>query len=289
MAGMTVPTTFADRDAALAFIAAQQDDPATACAFVDTLAEGLEGDLDGFEQPWMQTLRVVTDPSGALTGAVVLEWDADDDVSMSWVHGPWTTPDTWQRDARALLESAVAQAPVRRHQIYGPTANVRLAALGESLGWRGSRINRVLTIERCVLARPDVGVRAGTHGDLPGVTALHDAAFPGAYASAAELIDPGSRYRTLVIADPAGDAGIHGYLAGHVDEQGGYLDFMAVHPQARRNGLASRLMGAWADGLDVEQLRLTVSDGSVEARALYARQGWTELSATRSWTSPEAG
>ena len=35
-----------DRDAVLAFIAAQQADPATACAYVGMREEGLETDLD---------------------------------------------------------------------------------------------------------------------------------------------------------------------------------------------------------------------------------------------------
>lgn len=280
---MTAPHTTTDRDEALAFIARMQADPATACAFVGTLDEGLADDLDGLDQPWLETLRVCRDDSGAITGAALLEWD--EEVGMSWVHGPWATPETWDRDARALLEAVTAQAPVERHQVYGEQANTRLGELGDQLGWKRSRANHVYEVDRARLARPDAEVRPATEDDLPQLKELHEQFFPDTYAMAEQLIEPEAQYRTLVVDE--GDQ-LLGYVTGRADGDGAYLDFVAVRPQARRRGIGGRLVGAMAELLPGDRLRLTVDESATEAIALYEKQGWTRRSTTRAWTAPAA-
>lgn len=268
-----------DRDAALAFIAVLQEDPATACAFVGTRDDDLEEDLDGFDQPWTETLRVIRDPRGRITGAVVLEWD--EEVGTAWIHGPWATPETWERDAPALLDAAVRQAPVRRHQVFASLENTRLAALAEAAGWTASAVNTEFTADRAAQARPDAAVRRATAGDLPALTALHEAAFPDTYATARQLLAPEHAYAVLVLPDD--DGALTGYVAGQPHSTGVYLDYVAVDPARRRCGAATRLVGALADALPGDRLTLTCDTTQPAAVGLYERLGFERTRQTRAW------
>lgn len=152
------PQTTKDRPGALAFIVAQQEEPATATAYVGALDENLVTDLEGLEQPWMDTLRVVENVDGTITGAALVEWDLE--VSIAWIYGPWTTPETWDRDAAALLASVVDQTPVGRQQMYGDVENTRMAELAERLGWSPNDADIIFEANRVGQARVDrEGVR----------------------------------------------------------------------------------------------------------------------------------
>lgn len=270
-----------DRDAVLAFIAAQQADPATACAYVGMREEGLETDLDELDQPWTRTVRVLRDAGGAVTGAALVEWE-EEMVGRAWVYGPWTTPETWDRDAPALLAAVVEQAPVGRHQVFAALANTRLAALAEAEGWTPDSVTIQFAADRAALARPDPAVRPAAPDDLPALTALHAAAFPDTYATAPQLLDLDSEYTVLVLFDDAG-GGLAGYVAGRPDESDAYLDFVAVAPEGRRTGAGSRLVRAFADALPGDRVRLTCDSTQTAAVALHERLGFERVGQTRAW------
>lgn len=275
---MTTPHSTTDRDSALAFIAAQQEDKSTATAYVETLDENLESDLDDLDQPWMQTLRVIEGAGGAITGAALVEWDAD--VSTAWVYGPWTTPDTWATDAPVLLDAVVEQADVNRFQLYGDVMNTRMAELSEGLGWEAGPVNVVFQAERAAQGQPDAHVRAATSDDETALKRLHQMAFPDSYATVTQLLAPDSEYTTLVLTD--GDTVI-GYAAGQPDGDDAYLDFVAVDPSRRRRGVASRLVRALADALPGDMISLTCDTTQVAAIALYESLEWERESQTRAY------
>ena len=270
-------TTTTDRAAALEFLASQQSNPATSCAYLGTLADSLESDLQDLDQPWLETLRVSIDADGAITGASLVEWD--EEVGMAWVHGPWATAPTWDRDAGELLEAAIAQANVDRFEVYGEVANTRLAELATARGWQPSKTNYVYRIEREQLPAADASMRPATAADLAMLKPLHDTCFPRTYATAEQLV-AGERYTTFVAVE---NGALLGYVAGHLDAGEAYLDFVAVPPEARRRGMASRLIGTLAQHLPSTWLTLTVDEGAPDALALYAKQGWREQSATRAY------
>lgn len=231
---MSTPHPGADRNAVLRFIADQQLAPSSACAYVGTLDDDLEQDLDELDQPWMQTLRVCTAPDGDVTGAAVIEWDAETD--RSWVHGPWTTADTWDIDALPLLQAVIAQAPVQRHEMYAAVENQRLAHLARSAGWRVGEANfeyrRHPAQPHEAVCDPPVRPAAATQ-DVESVASLHDAEFPDTYATARQLLDPAGPY-TVLIVEHAGR--VAGYIAGQESEGDTYIDFLAVHDSSRRLG-----------------------------------------------------
>ena len=103
-----------------------------------------------------------------------------------------------------------------------------------------------------------------------GLAALHAEAFDAPWSAAAFadlLTQPGVRL----------DADDDGFILIRIAADEAEILTLAVRPQARRQGLASRLVAraaatASADG--AERLFLEVAEDNAPARALYARQGF---------------
>lgn len=280
---MGTPHTTRNRASALSFIVGQQESPATATAFVGAENENLVADLDALEQPWMETLRVIEDENGTITGAALIEWDPE--VSIAWIYGPWTTSETWDRDAASLLDSVVKQAPVARYQMYGDLENVRMAELADRLNWFSNDADIAYESIREDQAQQDSDARPARSGDFAALTKLHDEAFPGTYATTRQLVEKDSDYTTLVLADAEG---LIGYAAGQPDGDSAYLDFVAVAPSRRRKKAATRLIGALANILPGEKIALTCSETQTAAIELYGALGWRRDSVKRAYDLRES-
>jgi GNAT superfamily N-acetyltransferase len=283
-------------DDIVAFVAAQQADPARRVSYVGEEAPGIRAELDGLVPPWAETVRMVRD-GGRIAGAVVVEWD--EELRRAWIVGPWVDGDgdAWTAVAVPLLDAALAQLPasVTRYELCGDVANRRLAGLAASRGWAATEPNHVLVADADVIAgwpADEPGLRNATTADVATIAPLHDAEFPGTYASARQLVDgqlDGSR--VVLVADGEG-GGLVGYAAGQVHEDGeGFVDFVVVAPSARGTGLGARLVAALGRRLlaraSLGRVCLTVQDHRAPARALYARMGFRpdgSLVAYRSWT-----
>lgn len=279
---MSTPHQTSDREAALRFIAEQQFDPSAACAYVGALSNGLEQDLDGLDQPWMQTLRVCTSPGGEVTGAAVIEWE--EEVDRSWVHGPWSTADTWDTDALPLLHSVTAQVPVRKHEMYAAIQNERLARLATRVRWCVGEANFEYSRhhEQRRDTRVATSVRRATLHNRRTVGELHDAEFPGTYANARQLLDPAGPY-TVLVAERDGQ--ILGYVAGQAQDDDTYIDFLAVHPSDRRRGIGTTLVNAFEDEMPGHNTALTVDEHRDSARRMYEAIGFTLRASTRPYRS----
>lgn len=290
-----------DLDDVVAFIAGEQARPDRRCTYVGLEAVAIRAELDALEPPWADTLRTVEGDDGALLGAVVVEWD--DELGRSWIQGPWVAGGDadWRAHAPTLLDAALAQLPegITRHEVCGDASHHLLAELAAARGWHPTEVNLAMVVDaETADGWPDGpgadGVRAATPADLDAIRPLHDAEFPGTYASAEQLLAGGEDDDWVVLVDEAGA----GYAAGKVQPDGeGYIDFVAVRPDARGTGsgrrlvveLTRRLLAACATG----RVNLTVADHRAPARALYERLGFrTDESfvAYRSWTDrPPAG
>lgn len=277
-----------DLDAVVALIATEQARPERRCTYVGATPEGIRAELDDLTPPWSDTLRVVTDDDGALRGAVVVEWD--EELGRSWVLGPWVPGDAaaWDELAPALLDAALTQVPgaITRHEVCSDVSNELLAELAAERGWSASEVNHALVAdERVVAAWPDdpptIPIRDAAAGDLPGIEPLHDAEFPGTYATAAQLLagrEDGSRV-VLVVPAPERAGGIAGYGAGRVQPDGeGFIDFVVAHPEARGAGVGTRLVTALTRELlaasTTGRVSLTVQERRTEARRLYEHLGF---------------
>lgn len=275
-------------DAVVALIAAEQGSHQRMITTLGDRPDGIRAELDELDPPWTSTARVVHDDGGAVTGVVVSEWD--DGLGRAWIHGPWVAGDDerWNHLAPALLAAALAQVPhaVVDRELAGEVANVRLAALADRVGWPASEVNHVLVADAGVIAAwavPDTAggavVRPARAGDLEAVRTLHEAEFPGSYATAGDVLAwPADGRHVALVAGRTGH-GTEAYAAGRVQPDGeGYIDFVAVHHDARRAGLGHLLVTALARRLversTSRRVALTVQDRRTPARALYARLGF---------------
>lgn len=267
-------------DEVVAFIAAHQADPSRRCTYVGEDADGIRAELGGLSPPWRETLRI----NGG--GVSIVEWDVE--LGRAWILGPWA--DDWSV-ADSLVDEALAQVPagISRFELAGDVANTRLAELAAARGWTATEPNHVLVADAAVVASwpdPDPGFRAAGHGDVEAIAVLHDAEFPGTFASAAQLVEGA---RTVLVAEH--DGRVVGYAAGAVHEDGeGFLDFLAVDPALRRTGVGRQLVVAITRRLlaaaPLGRVALTVQDHRAPARALYERLGFRPdgvLVAYRNW------
>jgi GNAT superfamily N-acetyltransferase len=280
---MGQPHHTADRTGALQFIAEQQRHPATACAYLGTDAASVEADLLDLDQPWAQTLRVTTGAQGEITGAAVIEWD--EEVGRSWVHGPWLSDEVTCEEAHALLGSVIAQSPVTAHEMYASTRNQRIARLAEAAGWKAGPAHFEYVLAGPVEAPaqdPSLVLRLPHDEDEPHIAKLHEAEFPHAYATARQLLDPGQPYAVLV-AQMGGRAA--GYIAAQSEGDALYIDFLAVDPEARRQGVGASLLAGMVGLLGGDRMRLTVSEEQAAARAMYTALGFREGASSRAFHS----
>lgn len=125
--------------------------------------------------------------------------------------------------------------------------------------------------------RHPVTIRTATPADLDAIGHVEAACF-GAHAlppiALRQFLDLGGP-RCLVATQ---DRAVTAHALAAVDHAGhGWLLGLAVHPQARRQGLGGRLTRAVVDAFardDVRPVFLTVDPDNAGARALYARCGF---------------
>ncbi len=263
--------------AALDLIVACQADPARACPYVGTERDGILAEFAELQPEWLATLRV-----GVRDGVVVAAscGDYDEETHRSWIQGPWAADDAaWASYADALVDAVIAQAPagVDDHEICGTPRNAGLAEVAARRGWHPSEVN-IAYVARATdgWPEPSTGVRAGTMADLPALSVLHDLAFPGTYAAARLLLADEDRI-TLLLDGP--EATLAGYASAKVQPDGaGYLDFIAIAPGARGQGLSKGLLSAIGRRILAaapnDDVNLTVVETNRPAVALYESFGF---------------
>ncbi|WP_193118520.1 GNAT family N-acetyltransferase [Brachybacterium tyrofermentans] len=267
-----------DQHAVVDFIVRQQQSVGTACAYLGTEPPDIRGDLEALDQHWTETVRVAVSDTGRIIGAAVIEWD--EGMDRSWVHGPWAEDDEWQSLSPALLAAVTTQAPVGHHEMYASVDHDGMAWLASHCGWRSGEANfeyaRTSSVPKVEFAP---GVRPAVLADEAAIQELHDQEFPGTYARAAELVSPDGPYSTLVI-EPEGT--VLGYVAFQLQgESTLYMDFIAVHQDARRAGIGVTLIDGAQQSSGRERVVLTVDEHRPEARAFYASLGFELEAATR--------
>lgn len=114
--------------------------------------------------------------------------------------------------------------------------------------------------------------------DLDFVADLHANEFPATYATASHLIHDPDLFTFVVERDAAPI----GYASGHVDADGfGWVDFMAVAPDARGVGDGSLLLAATLAAIfaeaELDGVRLAVEEHRRPAIRFYERHGFTRV------------
>lgn len=269
-------------EAVLDLITAEQADPATGTCYLGTVRAELLLELEELGEAWPGSVLVAVD-GGRLVGVTLAETDSE--LGRSWIYGPWVTGEGWSTWARPLLDAAVALCPpeIVAHEISSDLANLRMAELAKQLGWSASVPNHVFTATAEVTAAwpaNDVRVRDPKADDFAAVDPLHQAEFPNTYLSTRQMLADGVARERIVAISEAPDGRFLGYASGRVQPDGaGYLDFLAITPDARGSGAGLGLLATICRRIVSEapqhNVNLTVQHHRAPAIALYRGLGFT--------------
>jgi ribosomal protein S18 acetylase RimI-like enzyme len=203
-----------------------------------------------------------------------------------WIHGPVADDLEWDAIADALLERLLADVPRvngKHQELAGDTRNERLAHLAARHGFVAGKVHHVLSFDASDIALlPGARVPPIEPPQEPAFVDLHERLFPGTYYSGRQLLDQAARGDAVVLG-LVDRSGLFGYVAGRIDEGGnGYIDFVGVTQERRREGHGATLVTAISRALalqqDIAKVELTVSSENAGALALYDRLGFRRSS-----------
>jgi len=225
---------------------------------------------------------------GDLQAVVGCEFDSS--LQRAWVRGPlWND----RRAADVLLTrvgpALEAALPLIRH--FDAFAALSSEPLNGWLAAAGYAPLQVHTLLRAPIVAPQSGdaidVRRATLSDVPAASALHQALFPAAYVTEADLVR-GLQAADCTLLVTADDAGLSGYLfmQDAPADQEAYVDYVGVDAARRGRGLGRALLDAaarWGAARGRGHLALTVREDRRSALELYRRSGFAEVSSARHW------
>ena len=132
----------------------------------------------------------------------------------------------------------------------------------------------------------DIQLRPLLEADLPAVLAIEEASFSSPWTQTSFLHELHSPHSQLTVAER--QEKIVGYLCcWYVADEVHILD-VAVHPEARRQGIGEHLLGhALANGRQkaARSANLEVRRSNLPARALYEKFGFSEIAVRRRYYS----
>jgi ribosomal-protein-alanine N-acetyltransferase len=133
-------------------------------------------------------------------------------------------------------------------------------------------------------ARVPIVLRSASEADLESVLAIEQASFADPWSRSAflELVD--DPRVAFLIADAGGV--VRGYVVAWFVLDEGEIGNLAVHADARRQGVGARLLDAAIAAVRkarVDALYLEVRDSNAAARALYASRGFAEVGRRREY------
>ena len=248
--------------------------------------------LSSFGIPPQDTF-VIARSHGEVKG--VLGFDADERLGRAWAYGPFVDHPEHQQIAETLWESSVPLLPetIGEIELAFDVRNKSLDRFAEDHSMTLYKDMPVLSLRHDDWAR----VASGPHqiGELTdeqfdGFESLHDIAFPSTFWSAREIVERRNDQRRVMVATD--DSGVIGYIYAEVDvptRQGG-IEFLAVAPDKRRQGVGNALVEGSLRWLfsapEVDEVFAIVDDDNSGARALFEGFGFRVIRRMRAFRTP---
>jgi ribosomal protein S18 acetylase RimI-like enzyme len=176
-------------------------------------------------------------------------------------------------DLAALVRGLV---PLLPHRIYAHLSPVAVAALADHVEVTAGGPHRKLALtDPRRLAGTDPGGEALTRADLPEVSNLYAAAYPGNWFDP-RMLDTGQYVGVRRAGELLAVAGVHVWSATY---RVAALGNVTTHPRARRQGLARAAVTAVCHRLrrTVDHITLNVRADNHAALALYDGLGFTPI------------
>lgn len=233
-----------------------------------------------------EIVYVVAEDAGQLVGMLGCEFAVSE--RRGWVRGPLlgdpaepgNVSARFQEIAGAMFATLMAAIPpeITIFDTFLTLENARGHEFYESLGFKVRSRHHVYVAELPAEIRAPRLVCEPMHPDqLDAVRALHNIVFPGIRTGEDVLQGLDKDHRVWVYA-PEGE--VLGYIFAVIEPwaEGGYVEFLGVRADARGRGIGAALLATALHWCFVErsvpEVGLTVEDGNVNARGMYARAGF---------------
>jgi ribosomal protein S18 acetylase RimI-like enzyme len=272
----------ADLPALAALAERCQADPQRHCGYLSEDAAAIAGDVAEVVD-WANATLVALDDERNIIGWLLAETDPD--MSRVWWWGPFVGDadvDDQLLVAGALLGRGLQNHPDHdEHEIAVDRASTLFATLADQQGFVGQEGSLVLRLDRLHDVEPvtSTSIHPITAGDpaADDVAALHDETFPGTHSTGEMLLrDVDADHVVYAAVD---SDSVIGYVA--VESQLGgsfYIDYLGVATDQRQRGIGRNLVVVALGNAPADRTHanLTVREGNVGARRLYASLGFTE-------------
>lgn len=272
-----------DLSALAAFAERCQADPQRHCAQASEDAADIASDVQEVAD-WPKSTLVALDDERNIIGWLLAETDPD--MSRVWWWGPFVSEtgiDEQLVVAGALLSRGLENHPDHdEHEIAVDRESTLFAKLAEQLGFASQEGSLALRFDQLGGVEPILPAHirpVSAADDLSNaVASLHDETFPGTHSSGEMLlrdIDPAHQVYAAV-----DDENVVGYVAVESQNDGSfYVDYLGVAPEERQRGIGRGLVAAALGHAprDRTYAHLTVREGNIGARRLYASLGFTEV------------
>ena len=251
--------------------------PETRCLHMDWTAAGIRADVQDLDVPFESAFRfaLAGDKLVGLLGA-----DLDLGSGRGWLHGPFARDTDWEAIVGQLFAELWQRLPaeIGRVSNYLELAFVRGLDFHARFGFVQKGVSHIYRAARRATA-PVAGVGPFAPADTEALCRLHAQAFPQTWISGPEMIAAIDPDHPLLIARHEGQAAGYIRLNRHVSLSEGSVDFVAVEPGCRGQGIGRRLLEAGLDWIfatrGLETALLNVSDSNANARQLYESAGFT--------------
>jgi ribosomal protein S18 acetylase RimI-like enzyme len=238
---------------------------------------------------------VAVDADDNITGMLSVEIDAE--LGRAWLHGPFVDVPVnhpagsriWDQTADAMFRRATELLTgITDLELYGHTAHRRLAAFAERHGFSAGKASAIHVLDngelRSLLLRDAKCPSEREMRVLPtdplvhqAVAVLHERCFPRTYLSGKQLVESKPSTRTVVVAMDG--ERVIGYAAGKAQPEEYYVDFVAVEPDVRGQGVGAALITEllWklaADHGARPQAAASIYTGNESSQNMFARLGF---------------
>lgn len=211
------------------------------------------------------------------------EFDAA--LGRAWLRGPFVATDSadlWRNVATQLWAHLQQVLPVTI-ECWDAFLNVENLEGGTFYQQQSFRWVREVQFYQCSKSNfrhpPAMDTQPEhTSAQLAEIASLHDQLFPKTYLSGEQLLANQSSSQRLFVASAAGQMQGYVYASCEPESQEGSIEFVGIHPDSRRQGVATLLLKQamyWLfNDCDCHWVSLNVQAEQHAARTLYEKVGF---------------